>query len=78
MSITQADLDQFHHFASETLDRVEEGLSWDELFIRWESCRRRSQINHDIREGLADVESGRCESAEQAMQDIRSEFGFDK
>ena len=29
-------------------------------------------------EGLADVEAGRCESAEQAMQEIRNEFRFEE
>ena len=76
MAVTQDQLDDFHRFASEKLNNGGANLSWDELFILWQSEHERDEINAAIREGLADVEAGRHQPAREAMEDIRKEFGF--
>lgn len=74
--VTQAQVDSFHRFASEKLAGGGSDLSWDELFIQWRSISEREEVNAAIREGLADVEAGRCQPAVEAMEEIRKEFGF--
>ena len=76
MSVTQTQIDSFHRFASEKLVNGGSDLSWDELFILWQSSCEREEINAAIREGLEDVEAGRCQPAAEAMEEIRKEFGF--
>jgi hypothetical protein len=76
MSITQTQIDSFHRFASEKIANGGADLSWDELFIQWQSDCERDEINTAIREGLADVEAGRCLPAAEAMEEIRKEFGL--
>jgi hypothetical protein len=78
MSSTREDLDSFHHFAAERLAGGESPASLDELFMEWHDSRSRDEINEAIRRGLADVEAGRHEPAERAMESIRQRFGFAK
>jgi len=75
MTVTQAELDDFHRFASARVGAAAE-MSWDELFIEWQSTRDRDATNQAIREGLADVDAARHQPAEEAMEEIRREFGF--
>jgi predicted transcriptional regulator len=75
MIVTQADLDGFHQFASEQLDQGSAEISWDEIFVLWESRRDRAQVSAAIRRGLADVEAGRHRPAEEALRDLSVEFG---
>lgn len=76
MTVTQIELDSFHRFASDRLEGGGEEFTWDELFILWDSTRHRASVNAGIREGLADVDAGRYEPADDAMDEIREEFGF--
>jgi hypothetical protein len=78
MPVTQEELDSFHRFASQKLNDESADLSWDELFIHWQSARERDEVNTAIREGLADVEAGRYQDASDAMEEIRKEFDFPK
>jgi len=78
MPVTKDELDHFHQFAANTIQHSEAEVSWDDLFIRWQSSRERSDINSAIREGLADVDAGRFRPATEAMEEIRKEFGFRK
>jgi hypothetical protein len=76
MPVTQAQLDEFHRFASRRVGREGHELSWDELLVQWESEFDRETVNAAIREGLEDVTAGRFEPAEVVMEEIRREFGF--
>lgn len=71
MAVTQDQLDDFHRFASAKLDNVGADLSWEELFILWQSERERDEINAAIREGLDDVEAGRVRPADEVMRELR-------
>ena len=46
------------------------------MATEWADSRDRPAINEAIRCGLADVDAGRHEPADQAMEKIRNEFGF--
>ncbi len=76
MSVTAEQLDAFHHFCAEELANGATELSWDDLFIRWESCHQRDNVNSAIREGLADIDAGRFQSAEDALSDIQDDVGI--
>jgi hypothetical protein len=76
MPVTQEELDSFHRFASKKLNDEPAELSWDELFVHWQSAREREKVNTAVREGLADVEAGRYQDASEAMEEIRKEFDF--
>jgi len=76
MPVTSEQLDAFHRFGAEQIANGSSDLSWDELFILWESQDARDDVNAAIREGIGDVDAGRYESADKALADIRNEFGF--
>ena len=46
--------------------------------MEWNDLRSRNEINSAIRRGLADVDAGRYESADTAMETIRRQFGLPK
>jgi len=71
MSVTQADLDQFHRFATAQLNTSTTDLSIDDLIIEWDSLRTREEINIAIREGLADIDAGRSRPAAVVTDELR-------
>ena len=75
MPATLEELDSFREYAA---GRLKDGTtaSLDELLMEWADRRDRAAINHAIDRGLADVEAGRYEPADQAMEKIRREFGI--
>jgi hypothetical protein len=75
MPSVREDFDSFHQFAVEQL-AMSEPASLDELFIQWHDRRHQDEINQANRRGLNDVNDGRYEPADQAMETIREEFGF--
>ncbi len=75
MPITQAELDNFHHFATQKIIQGGSSLTWDELFVLWESRNQRTEINHAIRRGLADVEAGNYRSAFEVLHELQNEVG---
>lgn len=78
MSSTRDDLDSFHHFAVERLASGGSPASLDELFMEWSDSRSRDEVNDAIRRGLADIEAGRHQPANDAMESIRQQFGLSK
>jgi predicted transcriptional regulator len=78
MSTIRDDLASFHRFASDRLASGETPESLEELLSQWHDLHDRDAVNAAIRRGIADVDAGRCESAEQSVEDLRREFGFAK
>ena len=78
MAVTQADLDQFHNFATERLSASAADLSIDDLIIEWDSMRHRLEINAAIREGLADIDAGRTRRADLVMEELRKKHNIPK
>ena len=78
MASIREDLESFQHFANERLANGDSGASLDDLFTEWHERRTREEVNQAIRQGLADIDAGRHESAEGAMESIREQFGFAK
>lgn len=76
MPVTAEQLDAFYRFGAEQIANGSSDLSWEELFILWDSQSVRDEVNAAIREGIADVDAGRYEPADKSLADIRSEFGF--
>jgi hypothetical protein len=76
MASIRDDLESFHQFAAERLAAGEVVESLDELLMSWYDSRSSDDIHEAIRRGLADVDAGRYESADGAMESIRQEFGF--
>jgi predicted transcriptional regulator len=76
MSTAREDLDQFHQFAAKRLADELATVSLDDLYAQWHDHRHRDEVNRAIRQGLADVDAGRFQPADQAMEKIRQQFGF--
>ncbi len=74
MTVTQAQLDDFHQFASEYIQNCDNDLTIDDLLIEWDSVRNRSEINSAIREGLTDINAGRTRPAADVVEDIRRRY----
>lgn len=75
MSVTQAEIDQFHEFATERA-KVSPVGSFDDLYLEWESTRQRADINAEIARGLKDVADGRFDPAADAMKEISRDLGL--
>lgn len=76
MAVTQADLDQFHRFATARLSTSMADLSIDDLVIEWDSLRNREEINAAIREGLADIDAGRTRPAAVVTEELRKKHNI--
>ena len=76
MASIHEDLASFQMFANERLANGGGGISLDDLFTEWHEQRAREEVNQAIRQGLADIDAGRHESAEVVMESIREQFGF--
>ena len=79
MAITLSDLEAFHRFA---LARVSGGpqkdLTFDDLFIEWDSVRNRDEINSVIDLGIADVNGGRTRNVREFNEVVREQYNIDK
>lgn len=78
MPVTAEQLDAFHKFGNDQLSNGRADLTWDELFVLWESSQNPDDIDAAIRQGVADVDAGRFEPISEALTDLRSEFGIDE
>lgn len=76
MPITQKELDSFHLFASERITNSSIALSLDDLVVEWSSHHDREDINAAIKEGLADVETGKHRPASQVGEELRQKHGL--
>ena len=81
-TITQAQLDSFHRFASERLAEGAPAMSIHMLVDLWTSEMRSRHQGVDVvavREALADMEAGdRGRPAEQVIDDVSEEFGLER
>lgn len=75
MATARDELISFQQFAERQL-QTRGNASLDELFMEWHDLRCPDEIDAAIRRGLADVDAGRFEPADQAMKQIARDFGF--
>jgi predicted transcriptional regulator len=78
MATTREELESFHQYAARRLNASASEPSLDDLLMEWVDDRERPMIDDAIRRGLADVDAGRHEPADEVMEEIRHEFGFPK
>jgi predicted transcriptional regulator len=76
MAVSQAELDDFHQFASQRIGTGQSQATLDDLVMEWESLRDRDEINAAIREGFADVDAGRHRPATEVLEEIRRKRGI--
>jgi len=76
MAVTKEDLQAFHRFAGEKLDRGGT-QSLVELADDWESNRREMEETvADIRQSHADIDAGRVAPVSDTFADIRRQLGL--
>ncbi len=75
MAITISDVEAFHRFA---ISRVtaNEGteLTFDDLFLEWDSTCHQQEIEAAIRQGIADVNKGRTRNASDFNRELREQY----
>jgi hypothetical protein len=76
MTVTQNDLDNFHHFASQELAQPRHALSLEDLVRQWSEQRGRAETVESVRRAVVDADSGRVRDVEEVDAAIRSELGF--
>ncbi len=78
MGLTAQQLDGFHQFAREQLDSGEAGLSLEKLASRWLAAQQRADTDADtaLHEAIDQMNAGRGESLDDAMEEIRRRLGF--
>ncbi len=74
MAVTIEDLQSFHEFAKEAVERGDEDLSMEELLMQWLDRRDRDEINAVIRQGLDDIDSGRGRPAREVMHELGQKY----
>jgi hypothetical protein len=76
MTITKAELHEFHQFAGDRLDR--NGVqSLHELVSEWEAAREHQRSVAAIRESVAQYEAGLSLPVEEAFAEVRRKLGWD-
>ena len=76
MSVTKEDLQAFHRFADERLDR-DGARSLVELAGEWEANRREMEETvADIRQSHADIDASRVSSVSDTFADVRRQLGL--
>ena len=78
MASIHEELEQFHRFAAERIEHGGAPSSLEEIFVEWCDSQSSEEVNEAIRRGLADVEAGRHESADQTLESLRRQFGLPK
>ncbi len=74
MPISLDEIDQFHRFAT---DRVGSGAvsSFEDLYLQWSALSDRSNVNEEIKCGLADVAEGRYAPATEVAERLGRDSG---
>ncbi len=75
MSVTIEELQSFHEYAKQAIDRGDQELSMDELLMQWLDLRDADDINAVIRNGLVDIDAGRGRPAREVMNELRQKYG---
>ena len=70
MNVTSEQLDDFYRFGTEQIATTP--MSWEELFLRWESLNQRDQINIAIREGIQEVNAEKSKPVEEVLRSLRN------
>jgi len=73
---TQQQLEEFHQFALVRLTQIPDEVELDDLLLQWYDSKNTDSINAIIRQGLADIESGKGKPADDVSRELRSKFGF--
>ena len=76
MSVSQSDLDSFHHFASQAITQSGADVSLDHLLNEWRARQEHDETIVSIRRGVADAEAGRVRDLAEVDAQIRRELGF--
>ena len=78
MPVTQADLQDFHLFASNCIANSGRELSFSEIAARWDAKREYDEAVEDIRQGIEDEKAGRIRPLAEVANEIREELGSSK
>ena len=73
---TQQQLEEFHQFALVRLTQIPDEVELDDLLLQWYDSKDTDSINAIIRQGLADMESGKGKPVDDVSRELRSKFGF--
>lgn len=74
MSTSTAQLDAFHRFATGKLEAGATDLSLEDLLRIWRTETDRAETVESIRQGVADMEAGRCHTLEEVDAEIKRRF----
>ena len=73
---TQQQLEEFHQFALGRLKQMPDEVELDDLLLQWYDSKDSESINAIIRQGLADIKSGKGKPADDVSRELRSKYGF--
>ena len=76
MSITREELDRFHKFAAERLDRSSADSTLEELVNQWEMSREYNETVDDIQQGVDDYAAGKSKPLTKAFDQARRDLGL--
>lgn len=75
MAITVSDVEAFHRFAISRVTAKEgTDLTFDDLFLEWDSTCHQQEIEAAIRQGIADVDQDRTRSVTDFNRELREQY----
>lgn len=74
MTITKKDLDSFHKFAAERLDRSSADSTLEELVSQWKTSREYAETVEDIQQGVDDYAAGKAQPLNEAFEQVRRDL----
>lgn len=76
MSVTQADIADFSHFARQQISNGGSELTLAQLAMRWQAARERQEVNAAIQEGLNAIDEGRYRSVDAFKDAMRKKHNL--
>jgi len=78
VTVTKAQLDNFHKFATAQLDSGVEELSWSSIFDLWQlqnpTTDERADIETALEQSLSDIRQGRTRPASEFISELREKY----
>jgi predicted transcriptional regulator len=70
------DSEAFYEFLGQTLSHGDRETPPESLLRKWRAQREYEETVEAIREGMADIEAGRCRPFEEFAAEMRKKFGI--
>jgi hypothetical protein len=76
MTATREEIDAFHEFAASKINNGGAGLSLEQLLADWRATGSTCDLHVALRQAIAEMRAGEGQPLDEALEEIRKDFGF--